>query len=101
MISPLSTFERLRQNERKSRLRQLREQWADQLRQALVGDDVPLAALPLRALTRMTVSSHYPLDDTPPLDLFDPEDAREAIATAEAGLRWVERLDQPGGEGTT
>ncbi|MFN5221905.1 MAG: HEPN domain-containing protein [Cyanobacteriota bacterium] len=61
----------------------------------------PLEALPLRSLTRMTVSSRYPLDDTPPLDLFDPEDAREAIATAEAVLRWVECLDQPGGDGST
>lgn len=64
-------------------------------------DGKPLEALPLRSLTRMTVSSRYPLDDTPPLDLFDPEDAREAIATAEAVLRWVECLDQPGGDGST
>ena len=56
-----------------------------------------LAALPLRALTRMTVTSRYPLDDTPPLDLFDPADAHSAIATAEAVLRWVEQLDQPMG----
>jgi HEPN domain-containing protein len=58
-------------------------------------DGEPLAALPLRALTRMTVTSRYPLDDTPPLDLFDLADARSAIATAEAVLRWVEQLDQP------
>ena len=58
----------------------------------------PLADLPLRALTRMTVTSLYPLDDTPPLDLFDPADARSAIATAEAVLQWVEQLDQPLGD---
>lgn len=62
-------------------------------------DAEPLVALPLRSLTRMTVTSRYPLDDTPPLELFDPADAREAIATAEAVLRWVEGLDGPGGAG--
>jgi HEPN domain-containing protein len=45
----------------------------------------------------MTVTSRYPLDDTTPLDLFDLADARSAIATAEAVLRWVEQLDQPMG----
>ena len=66
---------------------------------ATCSSNEPLAALPLRALTRMTVTSRYPLDDTPPVDLFDPADADAAIATAEAVLRWVEQLDQPGGEG--
>jgi HEPN domain-containing protein len=56
-----------------------------------------LTALPLRALTRMTVTSRYPLDDTPPMDLFDPTDSEQAIATASTVLAWVERLDQ--GEG--
>ncbi len=56
-----------------------------------------LTALPLRALTRMTVTSCYPLDDTPPMDLFDPTDSEQAIATASTVLAWVERLDQ--GEG--
>lgn len=55
-------------------------------------DGEPLATLPLRALTRMTVTSRYPLDDAPPVDLFD-----QAITTAEAVLRWVEQLDQPSG----
>jgi HEPN domain-containing protein len=53
-----------------------------------------LTALPLRALTRMTVTSRYPLDDTPPMDLFDPTDSEQAIATASTVLAWVERLDQ-------
>jgi hypothetical protein len=45
----------------------------------------------------MTVTSRYPLEDTPPMDLFDPADSEQAIATATAVLAWVERLDQ--GEG--
>ena len=53
-----------------------------------------LTALPLRALTRMTVTSRYPLDDIPPMDLFDPTDSEQAIATASTVLAWVERLDQ-------
>jgi HEPN domain-containing protein len=60
-------------------------------------DGEPLATLPLRALTRMTVTSRYPLDDAPPVDLFDRADADQAITTAEAVLRWVEQLDQPSG----
>ena len=59
----------------------------------------PLAELPLRALTRMTVTSRYPLDDTPPLELFDPADAAQAIGTAKAVLAWVEGLDLPEGDG--
>jgi HEPN domain-containing protein len=62
-------------------------------------DGEPLATLPLRALTRMTVTSRYPLDDTPPLELFDPADAAQAIGTAEAVLAWVEGLDLPEGDG--
>jgi HEPN domain-containing protein len=53
-----------------------------------------LANLPLRALTRMTVTSRYPLEDTPPMDLFEPSDSQQAISTATAVLAWVERLDQ-------
>lgn len=59
----------------------------------------PLADLPLRALTRMTATSRYPLDDTPPLELFDPADAAQAIGTAKAVLAWVESLALPEGEG--
>jgi len=55
-----------------------------------------LADLPLRALTRMTVTSRYPLDDTPPMDLFDPADSAQAIATADAVLAWVEGHDRAG-----
>ena len=56
-----------------------------------------LANLPLRALTRMTVTSRYPLEDTAPMDLFEPSDSEQAITTATEVLAWVERLDQ--GEG--
>jgi HEPN domain-containing protein len=56
-----------------------------------------VASLPLRALTRMTVTSRYPLEDTAPMDLFDPADSEQAIATATSVLAWVERLDQGGG----
>jgi len=47
----------------------------------------------------MTVTSRYPLEDTPPMDLFEPRpsDSEQAISTATAVLAWVERLDQ--GEG--
>lgn len=43
--------------------------------------------------------STTPLDDTPPLELFDPADAAQAIGTAEAVLAWVEGLDLPEGDG--
>ena len=45
----------------------------------------------------MTVTSSYPLEDTPPMDLFEMSDSEQAISTATAVLAWVERLDQ--GEG--
>jgi HEPN domain-containing protein len=45
----------------------------------------------------MTVTSRYPLEDTPPMDLFETSDSEQAISTATAVLAWVERLDQ--GEG--
>jgi len=56
-----------------------------------------LPQLPLRALTRMTVTSRYPLEDTPPMDLFEMSDSQQAISTATAVLAWVERLDQGDG----
>ena len=55
-----------------------------------------LAALPLRALTRMTVSSRCPLDDTPPMDRIEPSDSTQAISTARALLAWVYSLDRTG-----
>ncbi|MFN9989688.1 MAG: HEPN domain-containing protein [Cyanobacteriota bacterium] len=56
-----------------------------------------LVDLPLRALTRMSVTSRYPLEDTPPMDLFDGTDSAQAIATATAVLTLVGRLDQADG----
>jgi HEPN domain-containing protein len=43
--------------------------------------------------------STTPWDDTPPLELFDPADAAQAIGTAKAVLAWVEGLDLPEGDG--
>jgi len=48
-------------------------------------------------LTRLTVTSRYPLEDTPPMDLFEPIESEQAITTDTAVLALVERLDQ--GEG--
>jgi hypothetical protein len=53
--------------------------------------------LPLTALSRMTVTSRYPLDDTPPSELFDARDSDQALRTAKAVLSWVEQLDRPPG----
>jgi HEPN domain-containing protein len=67
-------------------------------RLAAAGLDVsPLASLPLAALSRMTVTSRYPLDDTPPSELFEARDSDQALTTAKALLAWVEQLDQPSG----
>ena len=60
-------------------------------------DVTALAPLPLTALSRMTVTSRYPLDDTPPSELFDARDSDQALSTAKAVLAWVEQLDQPHG----
>ena len=53
-----------------------------------------LKALPLRGLSRMAIQSSYPLDTTPPSDLFDPADAEQALATAADVLNILEALDQ-------
>ena len=55
-----------------------------------------LKALPLRGLSRMAIQSRYPLDATPPSDLFDPADAEQALATAADVLNILEALDQQG-----
>ena len=51
--------------------------------------------LPLRGLSRMAIQSRYPMDATPPSDLFDPGDADQALSTAREVLTLVETLDQP------
>ena len=55
-----------------------------------------LKALPLRGLSRMAIQSRYPLDATPPSDLFDPADAEQALATAADVLNILEALNQQG-----
>lgn len=56
-----------------------------------------LTELPLRSLSRMAIQSRYPLDATPPADLFDPRDADQALSTAHQVLRIVDSLagEQP------
>ena len=51
--------------------------------------------LPLRGLSRMAIQSRYPMDATPPSDLFDPGDADQALSTAGEVLNLVKTLDQP------
>ena len=53
-----------------------------------------LSSLPLKALTRMTITSRYPIDATPPAELFDQADADQAIETASAVIGVIEQLDQ-------
>ena len=53
-----------------------------------------LEAMPLRGLSRMAIQSRYPLDATPPSDLFDPADAEQALATAAEVLNIIEALNQ-------
>lgn len=54
-----------------------------------------LSDLPLRALTRMTITSRYPIEATPPSELFESSDAVQAIDTAGAVIGLLEQLDQP------
>ena len=55
-----------------------------------------LETLPLRALSRMAIQSRYPLDATPPSELFHPADAEQALSTAAEVLNILESLDQQG-----
>ena len=54
-----------------------------------------LKALPLNNLSRISATSRYPLDSTPPSALFDQGDAEQAILTATSVLQLVQELDQP------
>ena len=56
-------------------------------------DVATFEALPLRGLSRMAIQSRYPVDATPPADLFDLADAEQAIKTAEAVLDVVAGFD--------
>ena len=53
-----------------------------------------LEALPLRALSRMAISSRYPLDATPPSELFDQGETDAAISTASEVIQVLKRLDE-------
>ena len=44
-------------------------------------DTQVLEALPLRSLSRMAIQSRYPMDATPPSELFDLAEADQALAT--------------------
>ena len=57
-------------------------------------DTSALAPLALKALSRMSISSRYPIDATPPSDLFDQADAEQAIGTAAAVIQALAALDQ-------
>jgi len=60
-------------------------------------DTAPFEAIPMRQLSRMSASSRYPIDATPPAELFDRSDAQQAIAMAQAVLKAVADLDRPTG----
>ena len=55
-----------------------------------------LSGLPLRGLSRMVIQSRYPLEVTPPSELFDPADAEQALVTAAAVIDILEAIDQQG-----
>ena len=57
-------------------------------------DTRALEALPLRSLSRMAIQSRYPMDATPPSELFDPEEAVQALTTAGEVLTMLKALDQ-------
>ena len=51
-------------------------------------------ARPLRSLSRMAIQSRYPMDATPPSELFDLAEADQALATAGEVLTMLKALDQ-------
>ena len=44
----------------------------------------------------MAIQSRYPVDATPPSELFDSDETDQAIATAREVLRILKALDQQG-----
>ena len=60
-------------------------------------DTRALEALPLRSLSRMAIQSRYPMDATPPSELFDPSEADQALATALGVLTLLKALDKATG----
>ena len=62
---------------------------------ARLGLDVSsLEQLPLRRLSRMAISSRYPMDATPPSELFDLQETDQALDTAAAVIQQLCAFDQ-------
>ena len=57
-------------------------------------DVAALERLPLRRLSRMAVTSRYPMDATPPSELFDRDETDQALDTAAAVIRALQACDQ-------
>ena len=57
-------------------------------------DTAALRTLPLKALSRMGITSRYPIDATPPAELFDRAETDQAIAVAAAVIAAIEALDR-------
>lgn len=57
-------------------------------------DVAALERLPLRRLSRMAVTSRYPMDATPPSELFDRDETDQALDTAAAVIRAMRACDQ-------
>ena len=55
-----------------------------------------LEALSLRSLSRMAIQSLYPVDATPPSELFDPDETDQALTAAPEVLNFLKALDQQG-----
>ena len=58
-------------------------------------DVTELERLPLRRLSRMAITSRYPMDATPPSALFDRDETDQALDTAAAVIRLLRACDQP------
>ena len=62
---------------------------------ARLGLDVSsIEQLPLRRLSRMAISSRYPMDATPPSELFDLQETDQALDTAAAVIQQLSAFDQ-------
>ena len=57
-------------------------------------DSEALEALALRSFSRMAIQSCYPMDATPPSELFDLAEANQALGTALEVLTMLKALDQ-------
>lgn len=53
--------------------------------------------LSLKALSRMSITSRYPIDATPPAALFDGAETDQAIATARAVISALQAMDESAG----